>query len=98
MKKNSMDRFCTITEFEKLCAEYKENKNMIKELEDMNAAIRAAILAEMGDTDTMTRGSFTVTNKPFTRTDIDKKRLETEKPDIYRAYLKTSTFPRFVVR
>ena len=87
-----------MTEFEKLCAEYKENKNMIKELEDINAAIRAAILAEMGNADTMTKGSFTATNKPFTRTDIDKKRLETEKPDIYRAYLKTATFPRFVVR
>lgn len=87
-----------MTEFEKLCAEYKENKNMIKELENMNAAIRAAILAEMGNADTMTRGCFTATNKPFTRTDIDKKRLETEKPDIYKAYLKTATFPRFVVR
>ena len=88
-----------MTEFEKLCAEYKDNKNMIAELDNMNKAIRAAIIEEMDGKEEMSVGAFKATNKPYTRTDIDKKRLETEQPDIYKAYTKvTQCSPRFSVR
>ena len=88
-----------MTEFEKLCSEYKDNKNLIKEIESMNDTIKAAIIAEMNGKEEMTVGAFKATNKAYTRTDIDKKRLEQEQPDIYKAYVKvTECAPRFQVR
>ena len=43
-------------------------------------------------------GQYTVTITPCTRTDIDKKRLETEKPDIAKEYSKTTEYNRTIVK
>lgn len=45
-----------------------------------------------------TCGQYTVTITPCTRTDIDKKRLEAEKPDIAEAYKKTTEYNRTTVK
>ena len=87
-----------MTEFEKLCAEYKENKNLIKELEEMNDTIKKAILTEMNGADTMTRGAYKASYTPQNRGDIDKPNLKKDHPDIYAAYwVVTPTKPVFRV-
>ena len=43
-------------------------------------------------------GQYTVTITPCTRTDIDKKRLEAEKPEIAEEYKKTTEYNRTTVK
>ena len=45
-----------------------------------------------------TCGQYTVTITPCTKTDIDKKRLENELPDIARQYLKITEYSRTTVK
>jgi len=43
-------------------------------------------------------GQYTITISPVTRTDIDKKRLEQELPDVAKEYEKISTYNRTIVK
>lgn len=43
-------------------------------------------------------GQYTVTITPCTRTDIDKKRLESEMPEVAEKYKKETTFDRTIVK
>ena len=45
----------------------------------------------------MVVGEYKLSYTEVTRTDIDKKGLETDHGDIYAAYLKTSQYKRFSV-
>ena len=45
-----------------------------------------------------TCGQYTVTITPCTKTDIDKKRLENELPDIARRYSKITEYSRTTVK
>lgn len=84
-------------QFESLCNEYRENKRLIEELEAMNDTIKTAILAIMGDKETMTGGASKATNKTVTSTRLDGKALKEEKPDIFAAYSTPTTYKRFTV-
>ncbi|SCJ99951.1 Uncharacterised protein [uncultured Eubacterium sp.] len=84
-------------QFESLCNEYRENKRLIEELEAMNDTIKTAILAIMGDKETMTEGASKATNKTVTSTRLDGKALKEEKPDIFAAYSTPTTYKRFTV-
>lgn len=83
--------------FENLCNEYRENKRLIEELEAMNDTIKAAIIAIMGENDTMTAGASKATYKTVTSTRLDGKALQHDKPDIYAAYSKPTAYKRFTV-
>lgn len=83
--------------FESLCNEYRENKRLIEELQAMNDTIKTAILAIMGDKETMTEGASKATNKTVTSTRLDGKALKEEKPDIFAAYSTPTTYKRFTV-
>jgi predicted phage-related endonuclease len=84
-------------QFESLCNEYRENKRLIEELEAMNDTIKTAILAIMGDKETMTEGASKATYKTVTSTRLDGKALKEEKPDIFAAYSTPTTYKRFTV-
>ena len=84
-------------QFESLCNEYRENKRLIEELEAMNDTIKTAILAIMGDKETMTEGASKAINKTVTSTRLDGKALKEEKPDIFAAYSTPTTYKRFTV-
>lgn len=84
-------------QFESLCNEYRENKRLIEELEAMNDTIKAAILAIMGDKETMTEGASKATYKTVTSSRLDGKALKEEKPDIFAAYSTPTTYKRFTV-
>ena len=91
-----MDR---MTEFEKLCSEYKDNKNLIKEIESMNDTIKAAIIAEMNGAEKMSVGAFTATNKPRNNPCFDKDSLKKDHPDIFNKYYSVKlSNPVFTVR
>lgn len=83
--------------FETLCNEYRENKRLIEELESMNDGIKAAILEIMGDAETMTQGASKATYKTVSSVRLDGKALQAEKPDIYTAYSKETSYKRFTV-
>lgn len=84
-------------QFESLCNEYRENKRLIEELQAMNDSIKTAILAIMGDKETMTEGASKATNKTVTSSRLDGKALKEEKPDIFAAYSTPTTYKRFTV-
>lgn len=84
-------------QFKSLCNEYRENKRLIEELEAMNDTIKTAILAIMGDKETMTEGASKATYKTVTSTRLDGKALKEEKPDIFAAYSTPTTYKRFTV-
>lgn len=84
-------------QFESLCNEYRENKCLIEELEAMNDTIKTAILAIMGDKETMTEGASKATYKTVTSSRLDGKALKEEKPDIFAAYSTPTTYKRFTV-
>lgn len=84
-------------QFESLCNEYRENKRLIEELEAMNDTIKTAILAIMGDKETMTEGASKAIYKTVTSSRLDGKALKEEKPDIFAAYSTPTTYKRFTV-
>lgn len=83
--------------FEKLCNEYRENKRLIEELEALNDGIKTAILSIMGDNDSMTEGAAKATNKTVTSCRLDSTALKKDKPDIFTAYSKETSYKRFTV-
>lgn len=82
---------------EKLLNEYRENKRMIEELTAMNDAIRATIIAEMGDADELAAGACKATYKSIASVRFDSKAFKAEHPAEYAQYAKTTNYKRFSV-
>lgn len=86
-----------MTNFEQLCTEYRENKRLIEELEAMNDSIKTAILAIMGDRETVIEGASKATNKTVTSSRFDSKGFKQEYPDLFTEYSTPTTYKRFTV-
>lgn len=86
-----------MSKFESLCNEYRENKRLIEELEALNDELKAAIIAIMGDRETVTEGATKATLKTVTSSRLDSKGIKTDYPDIFNAYNKTTAYKRFTV-
>ena len=71
-----------MTNFEKMCKEYRENKRMIEELTKMNDALKADILQYIGDNDVYIEGNNKVTNTVVITESLDKKELKNRYPNI----------------
>jgi len=79
--------------------EYQTYKRRIEELKDLAEKIAdelKAMMLEAGQ-DKMIIGSYKLSYLDYTRKDIDKKRLQAEQNAIYAAYLKETTYKRFIV-
>lgn len=83
--------------FETLCNEYRENKRLIEELTALNEELKNNILAIMGDAETMTEGATKATNKTVVSCRLDSSALKKDKPDIFTAYSKETSYKRFIV-
>lgn len=83
--------------FETLCTEYRENKRLIEELTALNEELKNNILAIMGDAETMTEGATKATNKTVVSCRLDSSALKKDKPDIFTAYSKETSYKRFIV-
>lgn len=86
-----------MSKFENLCTEYRENKRLIEELEAMNESLKAAIIATMGDRETVTEGATKATLKTVTSSRLDSKGIKADYPDIFTAYSTPITYKRFAV-
>lgn len=86
-----------MSKFENLCTEYRENKRLIEELEAMNESLKTAIIAMMGDRETVTEGATKATLKTVTSSRLDSKGIKADYPDIFAAYNKTTAYKRFTV-
>jgi predicted phage-related endonuclease len=86
-----------MSDLEKLCNEYRENKRMIEELTAMNDALKSDILSAMGDSDTMIVGAAKISNKLVKSSRLDGKALQAAHPDIYTAYTVDTEYRRFIV-
>ena len=82
---------------EKLCNEYRENKRMIEELEAINDELKAAIVAAMGENDTMIVGCTKISNITVSSSRFDSTGFKKIYPDLFQQYSKTTAYKRFTV-
>lgn len=83
--------------FEKLCNEYRENKRLIEELNEMNESIKNDILDIMGNDETHVEGAAKVTNKTVVSSRFDSTRFKKEYPELYKEYCWKMSCKRFCV-
>ena len=86
-----------ISEFNKLCKEYRENKRLIEELEAMQDAIKSDILDIMGDRDILVAGADKVTYKAVESRRLESSKLKKEAPGLYEKYSTIQSYKRFSV-
>lgn len=87
-----------MSQFEKLCNDYRENKRLIEELEAMNDSIKADILAIMGDRETVTEGAAKATNKTVSSSRFDSSSFKKVHPDLFTEYSTPTMYRRFTVQ
>ena len=83
--------------FESLCNEYRENKRLIEELQDMNDSIKSDILAIMGNDETRVEGAAKATNKTVVSSSFDSSGFKKEYPDLFTEYSRETSYKRFCV-
>lgn len=75
-----------------------ELKAKVKEIEAEIDSLQQEIQLEMKDAEIGTALGYTVTWKNQTTNRLDTTKLKKEKPEIYEAYLKTSSYRRFEIK
>lgn len=86
-----------MTTFEEKVNEYRENKRLMEELEAMNDAIKADIIAMMQGAPEVVAGACKVMYKDVQSVRLDSKLLQAAHPDIYAECSKRTTYKRFSV-
>lgn len=86
-----------MSQFEKLCTEYRENKRLIEELEAENDSLKAAIVELMGERESVTEGATKATYKPVTSTRFDSTGFKKQYPDLFTQYSRPTIYRRFTV-
>lgn len=89
----------TTQDMQAKASEYKEYKRMIEEMQSIADSIAdelKAAMTEAGETKVIA-GQYKITYSEISRKDIDKKRLETEQPEIFTAYQKATSYMRLLV-
>ena len=86
-----------MTMFEEKVNAYRENKRLIEELEAMNDAVKAEIIAMMHGAPEMVQGTAKAIYKDVSSVRLDSKLLQALHPDIYTECSKRTTYKRFSV-
>lgn len=86
-----------MTDFEQKVNEYRENKRLMEELESINDAIKADIIAMMHGAPEMVQGTAKAIYKDVQTVRLDSKLLQAAHPDIYAKCSKRTTYKRFSV-
>ncbi len=86
-----------MTDFEQKVNEYRENKRLMEELESINDAIKANIIAMMHGAPEMVQGTAKAIYKDVQSVRLDSKLLQAAHPDIYAECSKRTTYKRFSV-
>lgn len=86
-----------MTDFEQKVNEYRENKRLMEELESINDAIKADIIAMMQGAPEVVAGACKVMYKDVQSVRLDSKLLKTLHPDVYAECSSKTTYKRFSV-
>lgn len=86
-----------MTTFEEKVNAYRENKRLIEELEAMNDAVKAEIIAMMQGAPEVMAGACKVMYKDVQSVRLDSKLLQAAHPDIYAECSKKTVYKRFSV-
>lgn len=86
-----------ISEFNKLCKEYRENKRLIEELEALQDGIKSEILDIMDGRDVLIDGADKVTYKEIESRRLDSSKLKKGEPGLYEKYSTVASYKRFSV-
>lgn len=86
-----------MSQFEKLCNEYRKNKRLIEELEAMNDGLKTDILAIIGKEETYTEGTTKVTNKTVVSSRFNTTEFKKTHPDLFSEYSWDISYKRFRV-
>ena len=86
-----------MSQFEKLCNEYRENKRMIEELQALNDSIKLDILTIMGNDETHVEGAAKATNKTVVSSRFDSSGFKKVYPDLFNEYSRETSYKRFCV-
>lgn len=86
-----------MTAFEEKVNAYRENKRLIEELEAMNDAVKAEIIAMMQGAPEMVQDTAKAIYKDVSSVRLDSKLLQTAHPDIYAECSKKTVYKRFSV-
>lgn len=87
----------TIKEMKTKARELRELQALIDEAQAEAEAIKDALKAAMGDSETIQAGEYKITYKSITSARIDTTALKKALPDIAQVFTKTSTTRRFQV-
>ncbi len=87
----------SMNELETKCRELRQLQALIEEAQAEAEAIKDAIKAHMGDTETAYAGEYKITWKAVTASRIDTTALKKALPDVAQAFTRETTSRRFVV-
>lgn len=86
-----------INELEIKARELRQLQALIEEAQQEAEAIKDAIKAAMGDSESVVAGEYKITWKPVTSARIDTSALRKALPDVAAAFTKETTVRRFCV-
>ena len=86
-----------MTTFEEKVNAYRENKRLIEELEAMNDAVKAEIIAMMHGAPEMVQGTAKAIYKDVQSVRLDSKLLKTLHPNVYAECSRKTSYKRFSV-
>ena len=86
-----------INELEVKARELRQLQALIEEAQTEAEAIKDAIKAAMGDSETIVAGEYRITWKPVTSTRLDASALRKALPDVAARFAKKTTVRRFCV-
>lgn len=86
-----------ISEMESKVRELRQLQALIEEAQQEAEAIKDAIKAAMGDSESVVAGEYKITWKPVTSARIDASALRKALPDVAAAFTKETTVRRFCV-
>ena len=84
-----------INELEAKARELRQLQALIEEAQTEAEAIKDAIKAAMGDSETIAAGEYRITWKPVTSTRLDASALRKALPDVAARFTKETTVRRF---
>lgn len=87
----------SIHELEAKCRELREIQALIEEAQAEAEAIRDAIKAAIGDSESVQAGEYKITYKPVISSRIDTTALRKALPDVVEQYTKQTTTRRFCI-
>lgn len=87
----------SMNELETKCRELRQLQVLIEEAQAEAEAIKDAIKAHMGDSDTAYAGEYKITWKPVTSSRIDTAALKKALPDVAQAFTRSVETRRFSI-